>query len=243
MGASDVIDRLWADVTSPVPPEPLAAMLALAAVGASLLVPTLWHTVRHIITVAHEGGHAAVAAVMGRKVRGIRLHSDTSGVTVSSGDTRRLPIALKAFAGYPAPAVLGLGAAALIAAGHAIALLWIVVLVLVVVLIRVRNAYGLLVMVLAIAAFVAAAWSLPDPWRVGLAYGVAWLLLLGAMRAVVELQASRRVGRGRGSDADVLARLTHVPGVPWVGLFWLVTAACAVLGGWWLLAPVAEAWF
>jgi hypothetical protein len=46
----------------------------------------------------------------------------------------------------------------------------------------------------------------------------------------VELQRSR--GRGpRTSDADVLARLTRVPGLVWVGVFLAVTVATAVVGG------------
>jgi hypothetical protein len=52
---------------------------------------------------------------------------------------------------------------------------------------------------------------------------------------VLELHVQRRGGRARTSDADVLARLTRVPGLVWVGLFWLVNAAALVVGGYWLL--------
>ncbi len=241
MSVSDVLDRLWADVTAQVFPASSVVLVALAAVVVCLVVPPLWHVVRHVVTIAHEAGHAVVAPLLGRKVRGIRLHADTSGSTVSSGEARRLPLALKAIAGYPAPAVLGLGAAALLHAGYALALLWIVVAVLVAVLVSIRNVYGFLVTVLAIGVLGAAAWVLPDPWRVGIAYGIAWLLLLGALRAVVELHGSRRGGRGRGSDADALARITRVPGGVWVAVFWLVTVACAACGGWLLLGGAVAA--
>ncbi len=40
------------------------------------------------------------------------------------------------------------------------------------------------------------------------------------------------------SDADELARLTHFPGLVWVGLFLLVTISCLVLGGGWIIRPV-----
>ena len=60
---------------------------------------------------------------------------------------------------------------------------------------------------------------------------MTWFLLLAAPRPVVELQEQRRRGRGRSSDADVLARLTRVPGLLWVGLFLVVTVGCLVLGG------------
>jgi len=223
-------------VTAQVVASTSTALWPLAAVVACLLVPQLWHVVRHVVTIAHEAGHAGVATLLGREVRGIRLHSDTSGLTTHSGSTKRLPLALTAFAGYPAPAVLGLGAAALLSAGYAFALLWVVVLLLLVVLVQIRNVYGFVVMVLAIGGFGWLAWAGPDTWRVGVAYGVAWLLLLGAVRAVVELNGSRRGGAGRGSDADVMARVTRVPGAVWVGVFWLVTVACAAGGAWLMVA-------
>ena len=238
MSIGDIIDRLWADVTSHVVATQTAALWPLAAVVVALAVPQLWHVVRHIITIVHEAGHATVAALLGREVRGIRLHADTSGLTTHAGSTKRLPLALTAFAGYTAPAVVGVGAAALLHFGHAFALLWVAVLLLVVVLVQIRNLYGFVVVVLAIGAFGWLAWSAPDAWRVGVAYGVAWLLLLGAVRAVVELHGSRRGAGGGGSDADALARLTRVPGVVWVALFWLVTVACALGGAWFMVGTV-----
>ncbi len=69
------------------------------------------------------------------------------------------------------------------------------------------------------------------------AYVVTWFLLLAAPRPVVELQGERRRGRGRGSDADVLARLTRVPGLVWVGVFLVVTLGCLLGGGALLLPP------
>jgi hypothetical protein len=237
-GIADVFGTVWDDATTQVVASTATALWPLAAVVVCLLVPQLWHLVRHVVTIAHEAGHASVAMLLGRDVRGIRLHSDTSGLTTHSGSTKRLPLALTAFAGYPAPAVVGLGAAALLGAGYAFALLWIAVVLLVLVLVQIRNVYGFLVMVLAVGGFGWLAWAAPDPWRVGVAYAVAWLLLLGAVRAVVELHGSRRTAAGRTSDADALARSTRIPGVMWVGVFWLVTVASAVGGAWLMLGDV-----
>ncbi|WP_203656429.1 M50 family metallopeptidase [Demequina activiva] len=238
MSPVDALQDIWEDATTQVVASTLAALVPLAVVVVCLLVPQAWHVVRHVVTIAHEAGHAGVAALLGRQVRGIRLHSDTSGLTTHSGDTKRLPLALTAFAGYPAPAVLGLGAAALLGAGYAFGLLWATLLVLVVVLVFIRNVYGFLVMVVAIGGLGWLAWAGPDPWRVGVAYGVAWLLLLGAVRAVIELHGSRRGAAGKGSDADALARTTRVPGLVWVAVFWLVTVACAAGGAWLMLGDV-----
>lgn len=239
MSIGDIFDRLWADVTSHVVAAPTTALWPLAAVVVLLAVPQLWHVVRHVVTIAHEAGHAIVATMLGREVRGIRLHADTSGLTTHAGSQKRLPLTLTSFAGYPAPALVGLAAAYALHRGYAFALLWAVVLLLVLVLVQIRNVYGFLVLVLAIAGLGWLAWAAPDSWRVGVAYGVTWLLLLGAVRAVVELHGTRAgAAGGSGSDADALARLTHVPGVVWVALFWLVTVACAAAGAWLILGEL-----
>jgi hypothetical protein len=67
------------------------------------------------------------------------------------------------------------------------------------------------------------------------AYAVTWFLLLGAVRPVFELQIQRARGYARTSDADMLARLTGVAGLFWVGLFLLVTLGALALGGAWIL--------
>jgi hypothetical protein len=64
-------------------------------------------------------------------------------------------------------------------------------------------------------------------------YAVAWFLLFGGLRPVVELARSqRRDRRRRGgvSDADQLARLTGVPRGVWVCLFALVALVAIVVG-------------
>jgi hypothetical protein len=63
-------------------------------------------------------------------------------------------------------------------------------------------------------------------------YGVAWFLLFGGLRPVVELARSQRRDRRRGgvSDADQLARLTGVPRGVWVCLFALVALVAIVVG-------------
>ncbi len=236
-----MISDVWQDATTQVVASTATALISLGAILVCLMVPVLWHLVRHAVTIVHEAGHASVAMLLGRSVRGIRLHSDTSGLTTHSGSTRRLPLALTAFAGYPAPALLGLGAAALLHFGYAFALLWIAVVLLMVVLVQIRNVYGFVVMVLAIGGLGWLAWSAPDPWRIGVAYALAWLLLLGAVRAVVELHGSRRTSAGRASDADALARATRIPGAVWVAVFWLVTVACAAGGAWLMLGDVVAA--
>ena len=187
---------------------------------------------RHAITLVHEASHATVAVLTGRRLAGIRLHSDTSGLTVSVGRPRGPGMIATAAAGYVGPGVLGLGAAWLASRGHAVAVLWILLLLLVGVLIQIRNWFGLWSVLVTGTALVAVTWWATGPWQSATAYAITWFLLLGAPRPVVEL----RVRRGGGSDADVLARLTHVPALVWVVFFGAVTVGAAVLGGIFLVA-------
>ncbi len=202
-------------------------VLATAAgVLVVLGVPWLWHPARHLLTIVHEGAHAGVALLTGRRLSGIRLHQDTSGLTVSVGPTRGPGMVATAFAGYVGPALAGLGAAWLVSRGYAAGVLWLLLVLMAVMLLAIRNLYGLWTLLVAGAALGLVTWFLdPRPW----AHAVTWLFLLGAPRAVLELARTRR--RSRTSDADTLARLTRLPAWLWVGVFGLVCLAGAAVGG------------
>src|SRR5690625_7407614 len=91
----------------------------MAALGlASVCAPGLWPLARNLVTVLHEGGHGIIALLTGRQLSGIRLHSDTSGLTTSRGKPRGLGMILTLFAGYPAASAAGLGAAFLLSRGR-----------------------------------------------------------------------------------------------------------------------------
>ena len=233
---------LWERLTSTQPVPPPALVLAMAAVALALLVvPRVWPVVRNAVTVVHESGHALVAVLAGRRLAGVRLHSDTSGVTVSRGKPRGPGMVLTLLAGYPAPALVGLGAAALLNAGRPLLVLWSTLLLLALLLLQIRNLFGLwVVLVCAALAVLVTGWG-TSTVQTAVACALTWFLLLAAPRAVVELAASRRGGRGRTSDADQLARLTHVPALAWIGVFGMVTVGAAVLGGSWLLPGAADA--
>jgi hypothetical protein len=193
-----------------------------------------WRLARNWITMAHEGGHALISVLTGRKLDGIRLHSDTSGVTYSQGRRTGPAVVLTSAAGYVTPSLLGAGAAWLLAAHHVTAMLWLVVVLLVATLLAIRNAYGWLAVLVTAGAVLAVSWVATSPIQAAVSYAAAWFLLLGGVRAVVELQGQRRRSRRRGqvskSDADQLGRLTGVPGGAWVAVFALVCVAALVLG-------------
>ena len=230
------IHALWRTATStqPAPSAPLVLGTAVAALVV-LGVPTAWHAVRHLVTIVHEAGHATVAVLAGRRLSGIRVHSDTSGLTTSRGAARGPGMVLTLAAGYPAPAVLGIGVAALVSRGYAVGALWLLLVLLALVLVQVRNLYGLWAVLATAGVLVAVTAAAPVSVQVAVAHLVAWLLLLGAPRAVLELAATRRRRGPDGSDPGQLAALTHVPAALWVLLFALVTVAAAALAGRWLL--------
>ncbi|REK85537.1 M50 family peptidase [Streptomyces inhibens] len=233
---TDHLTDIWGRVfgTQPAPSIWLVIVTAVLALGA--IVPhTAWRLSRNAVTIAHEGGHGLIALLTGRRLDGIRLHSDTSGLTVSRGKPTGLGMVLTAAAGYIAPSLLGLAGAALLAAGHITALLWGATALLLAMLIMIRNAYGVLTVVLSGAAFLLVSWLTTADVQAAFAYAVVWFLLLGGVRPPFEVQGKRRRGGAVDSDPDQLARLTHVPAAVWLGLFHVVTLCSLIGGGRWML--------
>ncbi|RKT56558.1 M50 family metallopeptidase [Saccharothrix australiensis] len=203
------------------------AVLALVVVAS----PGVWRWSRTTITIAHEGGHALVALLTGRRLEGIKLNADTSGVTVSRGRPTGLAVMLMYLAGYVTPSLLGLGAAALVTVGQVRPLLWATVVLLVGMLVMIRNLFGVVSVVATGGVMFAVSWYATAEWQAAFALFVSWFLLLGGVRPVGELQSRRLRGRAPNSDADQLARITRVPGLLWVLLFAVVTIGALVLGG------------
>ncbi|MEU8878988.1 MULTISPECIES: M50 family metallopeptidase [Streptomyces] len=220
-------------------PQAAPAEWLVIATGVAALAVTVprrtWLLARNAITIAHEGGHALVALAARRRLEAIRLHSDTSGVTVTRGRPTGLGVVLTLAAGYTAAPLLGLGGAALLGAGRVAVLLWVATALLLAMLVMVRNAYGILSVVLTGTLFVLVSWLAAPDVQALFAYAVVWFLLLGGVRPVFELQSKRRHGGAPDSDADQLARLTHVPAGVWLVFFHTVSLCCLIGGATWLL--------
>lgn len=234
MSVVSILSEIWSRATEQLPPPEQWVVWVSAAVAFVLVLSPPWRLTRHLVTIAHEGGHAVVALLTGRKLSGIRLHSDTSGLTVSYGKPRGFGMVCTAFAGYTAPGLVGLGAAFMLRQGYGVGLLWLLILVLALMLMQIRNWFGLLSILVSALALGAVSWLASTEWQTAVAYLVTWFLLLAAPRPVIELQASRRAGKARNSDADMLARLTPLPGLFWVFAFFVVTVGALALGSWWI---------
>ncbi|GAA1642749.1 M50 family metallopeptidase [Kribbella alba] len=228
------MSEVWHNITT-AQPDPSVRVIIGTGVVALLLIAwrPVWRQTRQVVTIAHEGAHGLIAALVGRKLAGIRLHSDTSGVTVSRGHPTGPGMIAVLLAGYPGPALFGLAAAFVLSRGYAVGLLWGLLLALVVLLLQIRNLFGLWsVVAFGTVVFAVSWWGSPQV-QSAFAHLLTWFLLLSAPRAVLELQRSRRGGGGRSSDADQLRRLTGVPALLWVTFFGLITLACLALGVVW----------
>ncbi len=201
-----------------------------AVVGAALaLVPPIWRYSRHVATLVHEAGHAMVALLTGRRLNAVRLHSDTSGHTISSGRPRGPGMVAMAAAGYLAPSALGLACIWLVDAGHTPWALWAALVTLALMLLYVRNWFGLFVVGLAGGAVAVLIWRTSADAQDLAASVLAWFLLVAGPRTTLDLASHRRRTRSRTSDADLLARLTHVPAGLWNAFLLLATVAALVL--------------
>ena len=234
----DFLDRLFSAQAEP-------SQLGLVVVGAALVAiavvvtPVTWRWSRHVITIAHEGGHALVALVSGRRLQGIRLHSDTSGLTVSAGRPTGPGMVMTLLAGYPAASIVGLVGAVLLTAGRITLMLAVALVLLPLMLVMIRNLFGVLSIVTVWGAVFVVAWYASDLLQWIFAYTLVWFLLVGGVRPVFELRRQRARGRMPYSDADQIGRLTHLHPLAWVGAFLSVTLVALVTGGWllarWLL--------
>ncbi|WP_406313569.1 M50 family metallopeptidase [Streptosporangium sp. NBC_01639] len=232
------MSEVWVTLTTAQEAPPLWVVL-LSALAALAVVTwsASWQISRGLVTIAHEGGHALTALLTRRTLQGIRLHSDTSGVTLTRGRPTGPGMILTAAAGYVAPSLLGLGGAWLTSSGHVAILIALVIALLLCMLVLIRNLFGVVSLLATGGAITAFTWYAPPDVDAVLAYLAVWFLLLGGVRPIVELQRKRRHGRAPDSDADQLARLTFLPGGFWVLLFLLVAGACLACGGY-LLVPL-----
>jgi hypothetical protein len=226
-GVTDFWDKLFG--AQPDPPGLLVLITGLVALVVVAVRP-LWRVARNAITIAHEGGHALVALLTGRRLRGIRLEFDTSGLTLSAGRPTGPGMMLTLVAGYVAPSLVGLAGAWILSGNRITLLLWVAVVLLLLMLINIRNVFGAIsVVVTGVIVFIVS-WSATPQVQAAFAYTGVWFLLIGGVRPVFELQSLRRRGRMPDSDADQLARLSHVPGFFFVCLFALIDIAVLVIG-------------
>jgi len=227
----DGIGSIWDELfgAQPDPPSLLVLVTAVIALAAVAVRP-VWRVARNAVTIAHEGGHALAALLTGRRLRGIRLEFDTSGLTLSAGRPTGPGMIFTLMAGYIAPSLVGLAGAWILGGNRITLLLWLAIALLLLMLINIRNVFGVVSLLVTGAIVFGVSWYASPQVQAAFAYTGVWFLLIGGVRPVTELQRLRRRGRMPESDADQLAHLTPVPAILWVGFFYLVTLAVLVVG-------------
>lgn len=210
-----------------LPPLWLLA-LATATILALVLYPPTWRTLRHGATIIHEMGHVAMGWLWGRKVQGISLHSDTSGLTITAGKERGVGVWMTYMAGYPAPALVGLALVWASVSGYSGAALTLVMALLLLAFWLVRNVFGFVILTIALLGAGTVFWH-ANPLAVTaftLATGV--FLLLAGTRTCFDLRATHQHGKGAESDATMAALHSPLPATTWVYVFIAVSLLCVL---------------
>jgi hypothetical protein len=188
-----------------------------------------------LVTVAHEGGHIAMAIATGRvDPQGnfrFHLNPDTGGG--GTGGICQKPgirYILVGFAGYPMPSLLGLGGAALIDKGQTWSVLWAAIVLLIAVFFRAatwREEGGPVTQIFLVMIILGVGWVTVagSPYlRVVVAVGLVWWLLIGGAHWAVKLSRAER------SDAAKLAKATHIPAIVWHFVWGAIGVAILVAG-------------
>jgi Peptidase M50B-like len=225
------VSGIWSELFGAQPDPPGLLVLITAAIALAVVAfRPVWRVARNAITIAHEGGHALIALLTGRKLRGIRLEFDTSGLTLSAGRPSGPGMVFTLMAGYIAPSLVGLAGAWILSGNRITLLLWLTVVLLLLMLINIRNLFGVVSVLITGLIVFGVSWYASPQVQAAFAYTGVWFLLIGGVRPVSELQRLRRRGRMPDSDADQLGRLAHTGALIWVGFFYLVTLAVLVVG-------------
>lgn len=230
-------------VTAPTPlpdawvPAVTAGFAVLVTISA--VVPQVTHSRRlafgltALTTVVHEAGHALVSCLTGGGVYVIRMFTAGSGMTWYWYPSWWSSF-LTSLAGYAAPPLAGLGAASLLACGHAPMVLALTATAMVFVLIVARGAYAVVsVLAVGIVALATLYWG-PTWLQQWVAYTETWLLLLGELGGLWALVHNRILGLDADDDAWDLAALTRVPSLVWI-LAWTVLIGWTVWSAFTLL--------
>jgi Peptidase M50B-like len=199
----------------------VAAVMAMVGIAAAL-VPGVWHALWPVSTMAHEGAHAVVGSVMGRKITGMEIKL-SGGATAHEGDPGTLFRFPVTFAGYFGPSAFGIGAAELIRAGHIVAVLWIGLLGLIPVLYLARRSVGVLLVIAAVVALLLVLGSGSIGGQVLIAYAVTWFLLASGVRVI-------NIRGADSQDAQDLKDMTGLPRGFWLP-FWLAGTIAALIFG------------
>jgi hypothetical protein len=200
-----------------------------ALVGFVAAVP-LWRWSTHVITIAHESGHALFGWLFGSTIKWIKVTSDGGGGTLP-GDQNAVSRFVSLLAGYLGPSIFGFGGAWLLV--HDVdprSVLLISLVFLFGVLVMVRNVFGVFAVLVTGALLWVVAMRAEPTVQLVFAYVWVWFLLMGGTRQIPELFLGVS-GNDSSTDAAKLQQHTYIGDVVWLLVFWLLSLAALVYGG------------
>lgn len=212
---------------------PAFAAVAGVVVVALLVTPVTGRALTQVVTLVHELGHAGVGLLVGGRVRRVSIALDASGETLTliGGRYPRLRLSAFTLAGYPAPPLIGVIAAASVASeDHRLFLLLGAMLVAFALVLWVRNPWGVVVFAATAVVLWLAATEAPDALTRTVTIALAWLFSLGGLRSAWQLIHGPRARSGSLDDAERAAQLSRVVPRSVVTAFFVVVAAVAVAG-------------
>ena len=213
--------------------SPAFAALIGVVVLALLLAEVTGRALAQVVTLVHELGHAVVGLLVGGRVQRVSISLDASGetLTLMGGRFPRVRLTMFTLAGYPAPAVVGLGAAfAVSTEDHRLFLLLAAVLVAAALVLWVRNLWGIVVFAVTAVVLWLAATEAGDVVTRSAAIALAWLFALGGLRSAWQLTRGARTSGRVLDDAERVAQLTRVLPRGVVSAGFVAAAAACLLG-------------
>ena len=204
-----------------------------AALIAWVLAVPMYFAAKYVDVLAHEGGHALLAVLLFRLVKGIDIKPNGEGATVHENAMWPFGILISAF-GYLGPSLFGLLAAWLLLHDPAATVLWGSIAFLAVMLLATRGFLGpLLIICLMVALYQIV--TKAEPSLVALTAHVwTWLLLISGVQTML-LFMRERTYNVKGNDTEALRRATLLPQYLWGVILLIGTIAALAYGGGMLL--------
>lgn len=197
-------------------------------------VGPLWtHVTCHVITIAHEGGHAMFGSLTGLFVKKVKVDRNGGGSTEFTKKLKDLGLIqtlAAGLAGYLGPSMFGLAGAWMLVRGFAPRSVLLMSLVLIaLMLFMVRNPFGFVAVPLAGALVWVVAMRSTEEVQLVFAHVWVWFLLIGGSRKIPDLYFGWK--KGGEPDTGALSDKTLLSSAFFVALFWAGSLAALVYGG------------
>lgn len=233
-GLQWLVQRMAVDAV----PEPLVILAALVLLTPAVAFHPTWVTLRHGVTIIHEMGHVIMGWLWGRRIDGISLHTDTSGLTISAGKPYGLGVLMTFLSGYTAPPLVGLAMVWAGLKGWAGLAMTLLVLILIAAFWLVRNPWGLVTVALSLGATGFIFWQGNSRVISTTVVVIGVFLLMAGLRGGFDLWSIHARGQGSESDASMASRHSLIPAMVWVWFFAVFGFVCGLFAAYLIIGAL-----